>query len=68
MDFNTFPSEDMGLSQSMDQVLSNHFDNIEKGQFDSTTFCTGKIAPELLVLLKPYPNRFTISSIRKSGL
>ena len=41
MDFNTFPSQDIEIAESMDKVLLTHFENIEKGNFDSLNFCSG---------------------------
>lgn len=42
MNFNAFLSKDADPVQPMDKVLENHFVNIEKGQFDPATFCSGK--------------------------
>jgi hypothetical protein len=40
MDFNTFPSQDIEIAESMDKVLQAHFENIEKGNFEATNFCS----------------------------
>ena len=41
MDFNTIPSQNIDPAESMDKVLQTHFENIEKGHFEATNFCSG---------------------------
>ena len=51
MNFNAFLSKDTDPVQPMDKVLENHFVNIEKGQFDPATFCSGKyyLVPQIYI-------------------
>jgi len=52
MDFNTLPSPEIEIDESMDKVLKTHFENIEKGNFDSINFCSGTSFLPLLSLEK----------------
>ncbi len=60
MDFNTIPSQNIDPAESMDKVLQTHFENIEKGHFEATNFCSGTsflplLFPELSIDLQAIP-------------